>query len=95
MLDLNNLEPTIAVIDPTALVMAKPTPIRVYRKTWDSDRALKSTYKGLFGKYQIRAYILLALGYGVTMAWLAKMPAFARKNFSRKLKFFLLFYKMF
>ena len=55
---------------------------KLSKKTWDSDRAIKSTYKGLFGKYQLRAYLLLALAYGIVAAWLTEMPAFARKNIS-------------
>ena len=54
--------------------------VKTYRRSWDSDNALKCTYKGLFGKYQIRAYIFLALGYGIVGAWLTEMPTFACKN---------------
>lgn len=52
------------------------------KKTWDSDKAIKSTYNGLVGKYQLRAYLLLALAYGIIAAWLTEMPAFARKTYS-------------
>jgi hypothetical protein len=58
--------------------------IRTVKKSWDSDNALKSTYKGIIGKYQLRLYIFLALGYGIVAAWLTEMPAFARKNFKIK-----------
>ena len=52
--------------------------VKTFKKSWDSDKALKSTYEGKFGKHQLRAYIFLALGYAVIAAWLAKMPTFAR-----------------
>ncbi len=55
--------------------------VKTYRRSWDSDKALKSTYKGLFGKHQIRAYIFLVLGYAIVGAWLTEMPTFACKNF--------------
>ncbi|CAF1005749.1 unnamed protein product [Adineta steineri] len=51
--------------------------VKTFKKSWDSDKALKSTYKGLFGKYQLRAYLFVALGYGIVAAWLTEMPAFA------------------
>ncbi len=57
--------------------------VKTLKKTWDSDKAIKCTYKGLFGKYQLRAYLLLVLGYGIVAAWLTEMPTFARKNFSK------------
>ncbi|CAF0758292.1 unnamed protein product [Rotaria sordida] len=70
-------EPILTTISPTTLPMAKTLPNVKSQKTWDSDKALKSTHKGLFGKYQLRTYLLLALGYGVIGAWLAEMPSFA------------------
>ena len=54
---------------------------RTFRKTWDSDKAIKGTYNGLFGKYQLRAYLLVVLGYGIVAAGLAEMPTFACKYF--------------
>ncbi|UJR16095.1 hypothetical protein I4U23_003007 [Adineta vaga] len=51
--------------------------VKTSKKSWDSDKALKSTYKGLFGKYQLRAYLFVALGYGIIAAWLTEMPTFA------------------
>ncbi len=78
----NSLEPTISTISPTALSMTKALrSVKTLKKTWDSDKAIKSTYKGLFGIYQLRAYLLLALGYGIVAAWLTEMPIFACKNF--------------
>jgi len=53
--------------------------VKTYKRSWDPDKALKSTYKGLFGKHQLRVYIFLALGYGVIAAWLTEMPTFACK----------------
>ncbi|CAF1084013.1 unnamed protein product [Adineta steineri] len=71
-------EPTITTISPTALAMARALrSIKTFKKSWDSDKALKSTYEGKPAKYQLRAYIFLALGYAVTAAWLAEMPTFA------------------
>jgi len=58
--------------------------IKTFKRSWDPDKALKSTYKGLFGKYQLRAYLFLALGYGIITAWLTEMPTFACKNFRIK-----------
>jgi hypothetical protein len=79
---LNYLDPTISTINPTALAMIRSLRhVKSYKRSWDSDKALKSTYKGLFGKHQLRVYILLAVGYAVVAAWLAEMPAFACKNF--------------
>jgi len=81
----NYLEPTISAISPTALIMAKALRNdKTFKKSWDSDKALKSTYKGLFGKYQLRAYLFLALGYGIIGAWLTEMPRFACKIFQIK-----------
>ena len=54
--------------------------VKTFKKSWDSDKALKSTYQGKVGKHQLRAYIFLVLGYAIVVAWLAEMPAFARKN---------------
>jgi MFS family permease len=51
--------------------------VKTFKKSWDADKALKSTYKGKFGKHQLRAYIFLALGYAIIIAWLTEMPAFA------------------
>lgn len=56
--------------------------VKTFKKSWDADKALASTYKGRFGKYQLRAYIFLALGYAITVAWLTEMPVFARKLFT-------------
>ena len=61
--------------------------IKTYKRSWDSDKALKSTYKGLFGKYQLRFYIFMALGYAILAAWLTKMPTFACKNIELSLIF--------
>ena len=55
---------------------------KITKKTWDSDKAIKSTYNGFVGKYQFRAYLLLALAYAVVSAWLTEMPAFAREKYS-------------
>jgi hypothetical protein len=77
----NYLEPTITTISPTALIMARALrSVKTFKKSWDADKALKSTYKGKFGKHQLRAYIFLALGYAVVAAWLTKMPVFACMN---------------
>lgn len=74
---LSSLEPN----NPSIESMARGTRnTKLLKKTWDSDKAIKSTYKGLVGKYQLRAYLLLALAYGIVAAWLTEMPAFARKN---------------
>lgn len=54
--------------------------VKTFKKSWDSDKALKSTYQGKVGKHQLRAYIFLVLGYAVVVAWLAEMPAFACKD---------------
>jgi hypothetical protein len=79
---LHYLEPTISIISPTALAMTKTLRnVKTFKKSWDSDKALKSTHKGLFGKYQLRAYLFVALGYGIIAAWLTEMPAFACKYF--------------
>ena len=79
---LNYLEPTITTINPTALAMARALrSVKTFKKSWDADKALASTYKGKFGKYQLRAYIFLALGYAITVAWLTEMPTFARELF--------------
>jgi uncharacterized membrane protein YesL len=76
------LEPTITTISPTTLAMARALrSVKTFKKSWDADKALKSTYKGKFGKHQLRAYIFLALGYAIIIAWLTEMPAFACKKF--------------
>ena len=54
--------------------------VKTFKKSWDADKALKSTYQGKFGLYQLRGYIFLALGYAVVVAWLTQMPTFARKT---------------
>lgn len=54
--------------------------VKTFKKSWDADKALKSTYQGKFGLYQLRGYIFLALGYAVVVAWLTRMPTFARKT---------------
>ncbi len=72
------LEPTITTISPTALFMARALrSVKTFKKSWDADKALKSTYRGKFGKHQLRAYIFLALGYAIIVAWLTEMPIFA------------------
>jgi hypothetical protein len=77
----NYLEPTITTLSPTSVLMARALrSIKTFKKSWDSDKALKSTYQGKFGKHQLRAYIFLALGYAVTTAWLTEMPVFACKD---------------
>jgi hypothetical protein len=89
---LNCLETTITSTNPTALAMARALrSVKTFKKSWDSDKALKSTYQGKFGKHQIRAYIFLAIGYAVIVAWLAEMPVFACKEFLLRL-FFMGFY---
>ncbi|CAF2518312.1 unnamed protein product [Rotaria sp. Silwood2] len=71
-------EPTISTISPISLAMARALrSVKTFKKSWDSDKALKSTYKGKFGKHQLRAYIFLVLGYAVVVAWLTEMPVFA------------------
>ncbi len=73
------LEPTITTLSPTALTMTRALrSVKTFKKSWDSDKALKSTYQGKFGKHQLRAYIFLALGYAIIVAWLTEMPIFAR-----------------
>ena len=75
---LDHLEPTITTISPTAVIMARALrSVKTFKKSWDSDKALKSTYQGKVGKHQLRAYLVLVLGYAVVVAWLAEMPAFA------------------
>ena len=54
--------------------------VKTFKKSWDADKALKSTYQGKFGLYQLRAYIFLAFGYALVAAWLTEMPVFACKN---------------
>jgi len=62
--------------------------VKTFKKSWDADKALKSTYQGKkFGLYQLRAYIFLAFGYAIVAAWLTEMPTFARKKLE-KLDFF-------
>ena len=79
------LEATLAVLSPLALIMPKGMHhIKSYAKTWDSDKALKSTHKGVLGKYQLRAYLLLLFGYAVVAAWLTAMPTFAREIFPKR-----------
>ncbi|CAF1078642.1 unnamed protein product [Rotaria sordida] len=74
----SNDEPTLSTISPVSLAMARALrSVKTFKKSWDSDKALKSTYKGKFGKHQLRAYIFLVLGYAVVVAWLAEMPTFA------------------
>jgi len=51
--------------------------VKTFKKSWDSDKALKNTYQGKVGKYQLRAYIFLAFGYAVVLGWLAEMPTYA------------------
>jgi len=51
--------------------------VKTFKKSWDADKALKSTYQGKFGKHQLRAYIILTLGYAIVAAWLTEMPIFA------------------
>jgi hypothetical protein len=81
----NYLEPTISTISPTALPMVKTfRSIKTFKRSWDPDKAIKCTYNGLFGKYQLRAYLFLALGYGIVAAWLTEMPTFACKNLEIK-----------
>lgn len=76
-----DLEPTITTISPTALIMARVLrSVKTFKKSWDSDKALKNTYQGKVGKYQLRAYIFLAFGYAVVLGWLAEMPTYARKT---------------
>ncbi|CAF4861632.1 unnamed protein product, partial [Rotaria magnacalcarata] len=71
-------EPIIATISPSTLAMNKILAnSKAPKRIWDSDKALGSTHQGLLSKYQIRAYIFLALGYAVIGAWLMEMPAFA------------------
>jgi hypothetical protein len=82
MLYFNYLEPTITTISPTVLAMTRALrSVKTFKKSWDADKALKSTYQGKFGKHQLRAYILLALGYAIIVAWLTEMPKFACKKF--------------
>ncbi|UJR30512.1 hypothetical protein I4U23_018042 [Adineta vaga] len=74
----NNAEPTITTISPTALAMARALrSVKTFKKSWDADKALKNTYKGKFGLYQLRAYIFLVLGYAIVAAWITEMPTFA------------------
>ena len=54
--------------------------VKTFKKSWDSDKALKSTYQGKVGKHQLRAYLFLVLGYAVVVGWLAEMPTFACEN---------------
>lgn len=79
----NLLDPTITVNSPISLAMARALrSVKTFKKSWDSDKALKSTYSGKFGKHQIRAYIVLAFGYAIIASWLTEMPEFACKYFS-------------
>lgn len=78
----NCLEPILGPIAAPNLPMTKAfsTSPKIPKKIWDSDKALKSTHTGLYGKHQIRAYLFLALGYAVIAGWLTRMPTFACKN---------------
>jgi hypothetical protein len=70
----------VTTISPTALIMARALrSVKTFKKSWDSDKALKSTHQGKFGKHQLRAYIFLTLGYAIIVAWLADMPLYACK----------------
>ena len=75
-----DLEPTVAVISTSSFPMPKAIrSVKTFRRIWDSDKALRSTHKGPFDKYQLRAYLFIILGYAVIVAWLTAMPIFARK----------------
>ena len=81
------LEPALSILSPLSLIMPKTVHhVKSYAKAWDSDKALKSTHKGPVGKYQLRAYLLVVLGYAVVAAWLTAMPTFARKTFDRRIR---------
>ena len=75
---LNDLEVNLSAASPAISSMTKTVHnAKITKRNWDADKALRSTYDGLFGQHQLRAYILLALGYGIVGAWLTSMPIFA------------------
>ena len=76
------LDQTISTVSPIASVMTRTLrSVKTFKKSWDADKALRSTSRGNFGKYQFRAFIFLALGYAIIVGWVAGMPVFACKNF--------------
>ncbi|CAF1158012.1 unnamed protein product [Didymodactylos carnosus] len=66
---------------PTTTVMARVLrSVKTLKRSWDSDKALKSTFTGFIGKHQLRAYLVLCFGYAVIGSWLNNVPTFARIN---------------
>ncbi|CAF0759751.1 unnamed protein product [Didymodactylos carnosus] len=62
---------------PTSTIMVRAVrTVKNIKKSWDSDKALKSTYTGFIGKHQLRAYLILCFGYAVIVSWINNAPNF-------------------
>jgi hypothetical protein len=48
----------------------------VSKRIFDTDNALKGSFNGLFGKWQLIAYSFLVFGYAVIAGWIDNLHNF-------------------
>jgi hypothetical protein len=53
----------------------------INKRIFDTDNALKGSFNGWWGKWQIITYIFFVLGYAIVIGWINRLPDYTRKFF--------------
>ena len=49
------------------------------KRIFDTDNALKGSFDGRFGKWQLLSYSMLTIGFSIISAWLSNLTTYTRK----------------
>ena len=49
------------------------------KRIFDTDNALKGSFNGWWGKWQIITYIFFVLAYAIIVGWIQRLPDFTCK----------------
>jgi hypothetical protein len=59
----------------------------INKRIFDTDNALKGSFNGWWGKWQIITYIFFVLGYAIVIGWINRLPDYTCKLISLYSKF--------
>jgi hypothetical protein len=51
----------------------------INKRIFDTDNALKGSFNGWWGKWQIITYIFFVLGYSIVIGWINRLPDYTCK----------------
>jgi len=49
------------------------------KRIFDTDNALKGSFNGRFGKWQLLSYSILTLAFAIISSWISKLTIYTRK----------------